>query len=77
LPPQSPVAIAAVWLFADQRKLYGAVPPVAVTVAAPSQLLLQVTCVVTAALALIAVAGSVIVTPTVVVQKFRSVTVTV
>ena len=72
LPPQRPVAVWVVWLLADQRKVYGAVPPDGNTVAAPLQPLLQLTCCVTLAVADTVVDGCVIVAQTKVWQKLRS-----
>ena len=76
LPPQRPVAICVIWLLADHRKVYGAVPPVGTTVAVPLQPLLQLTCCVTLAVADTVVDGCVIVVQTKVSQKLRSDTVT-
>ena len=76
LPPQRPVAVCVVWLLADHRKVYGAVPPLGTTVADPLQPLLQLTCCVTLAVANTVVDGCVIVAQTKVWQKFKSVTVT-
>ena len=72
LPPQRPVAVCVVWLLADHRKVYGAVPPVGTTVADPLQPLLQLTCCVTLAVADTVVDGCVIVVQIKVWQKFRS-----
>ena len=76
LPPQRPVAVCVVWLLADHKKVYGAVPPVGTTVADPLQPLLQLTCCVTLAVADTVVDGCVIVVQMKVWQKFRSDTVT-